>query len=124
MRFLAVISSALVLAASAPTYAAISADDGLRKQRLSGQALAVAAPTEVGSFVTSAFSVGGSDDGAVELAFQWSGSQQTDWQGSQQWQWSSDDNDDVTPVPGPAALPLMLTALGAFGYAAWRRKKG
>jgi len=32
-----------------------------------------------------------------------------------------DDNYDFSVVPVPAALPLMLTALGFFGIGAWRR---
>ncbi len=31
---------------------------------------------------------------------------------------------DLSPVPVPAAFPLLLTALGAFGFAGWRKKRG
>ena len=31
--------------------------------------------------------------------------------------------DGITPVPIPAALPLLLSALGFFGFLGWRRKK-
>jgi hypothetical protein len=29
----------------------------------------------------------------------------------------------ITPVPLPAALPLFASALGALGFAAWRKKR-
>lgn len=46
----------------------------------------------------------------------WSG--QTQWSGS--WQ-DSGSTDAVVPLP--ASLPLLAVALGAFGVAAWRRKR-
>ena len=30
---------------------------------------------------------------------------------------------NVTPVPIPAALPLLMSALGFFGFLGWRRKR-
>jgi hypothetical protein len=36
--------------------------------------------------------------------------------------WNFNFKDSATPIPVPAALPLMLTVVGGFGLAAWRRR--
>jgi hypothetical protein len=42
--------------------------------------------------------------------------------GQERPSWNFNFKDSATPIPVPAALPLMLTVVGGFGFAAWRRR--